>query len=476
MQNVLTVNLEMNWANRTIWTGDNLPIMRGMNSESVDLIYLDPPFNSNANYAAPIGSVAAGAEFKDTWTLTDIDVAWLDLLADKPKQKSLWRVIQAAQNNSDKSYLIYMAVRLLEMHRLLKPTGSIYLHCDPTMSHYLKITMDSIFGRKNFRNEIVWRRTNRPKSAKFQLPSNHDIILYYGERKPINLEYLPLSKNQLAAYSKQDSLGYYKLAPAHAPGPRMGLSGMAWNGIDPPRGRHWAASVKQLPAAISLPHDWNEKDAHKRMDWMYENSLIEISKNNSVYYKQYSENAKGPHIDDIWTDIPFVAGNEDMGYPTQKPVALLERIIEASSNEEDVVFDPFCGCATTLVAADRKSRDWIGIDISKVAVSLVKNRIKADQGMFQDITARDDIPQRTDLEPIALYNSIENKKYLYGEQAGNCNGCKQHFELRNFHVDHIIARAKGGTDHMGNLQLLCGHCNSVKGDRGMEYLKAKLEL
>ena len=133
---------------KTIFTGDNLPIMRGMNSESVDLIYLDPPFNSNANYAAPIGSEAAGAEFKDTWTLNDVDVAWLDLI--EAKHPALNRVIHAAMTDSDKSYLIYMAVRLIEMHRILKPTGSIYLHCDPTMSHYLKLVMDAVFGKRTF--------------------------------------------------------------------------------------------------------------------------------------------------------------------------------------------------------------------------------------------------------------------------------------------------------------------------------------
>ena len=139
---------------KTIFTGDNLPIMRGMNSESVDLIYLDPPFNSKANYAAPIGSEAAGAAFKDTWTLSDVDITWLDLI--EAKHPALNRVIHAAMTNSDKSYLIYMAVRLLEMRRILKNTGSIYLHCDPTMSHYLKLVMDAVFGKVNFRNEIIW--------------------------------------------------------------------------------------------------------------------------------------------------------------------------------------------------------------------------------------------------------------------------------------------------------------------------------
>ncbi len=161
-----------------MWTGDNLPIMRGMNSESVDLIYLDPPFNSKANYAAPIGSMAAGAEFTDTWTLRDVDVAWLDLI--QLKHPRVNRVIDAAMTDSDKSYLIYMAPRLLEMRRLLKPTGSIYLHCDPKMSHYLKLLMDAIFGRQNFRNEIVWCYTAPNTPHIKQYPRKHDLIFWFS--------------------------------------------------------------------------------------------------------------------------------------------------------------------------------------------------------------------------------------------------------------------------------------------------------
>ena len=167
-----------NWTNQTMWTGDNLPIMRGMNSESVDLIYLDPPFNSKANYAAPVGSPAAGAEFKDTWTLQDVDIAWLDLIEQKHPRVN--RVIDAAMTDSDKSYLIYMAPRLLEMRRLLKPTGSIYLHCDPTMSHYLKLVMDAIFGRQNFRNEIVWCYTGPGSPGMRQFNRKHDTLFWYS--------------------------------------------------------------------------------------------------------------------------------------------------------------------------------------------------------------------------------------------------------------------------------------------------------
>ena len=170
-----------NWRNRTLWTGDNLAVMRGMNSESVDLLYLDPPFNSNRDYAAPIGSEAAGAAFKDTWSLSDVDQAWHGEIADR--QPALYAIIDAAgvaHGKGMKSYLIMMAVRLLEMKRLLKPTGSIYLHCDPTASHYLKMLMDSIFGSRNYRNEIVWcyRGPGSPKMRQFN--RKHDVIHWYS--------------------------------------------------------------------------------------------------------------------------------------------------------------------------------------------------------------------------------------------------------------------------------------------------------
>ena len=165
-----------NFKNRTLWTGDNLEILRGLNSECVDLVYLDPPFNSNANYAAPVGSQAAGAAFKDTWTLRDVDAEWVNLI--EAKHPALYRVLLAAMTDSDKSYLAYMAARLLEIHRIMKPTASVYLHCDPTMSHYLKLVMDAIWGRRNFRNEIIWRRV-RGRSDGKRYGRVHDSLLYY---------------------------------------------------------------------------------------------------------------------------------------------------------------------------------------------------------------------------------------------------------------------------------------------------------
>ncbi len=469
-----------NWSNRTIWTGDNLPIIRGMNSQSVDLIYLDPPFNSNTDYAAPIGSEAAGAEFKDTWTLYDIDEAWLYLLSEKPQQKQLWRVIQAAMNNSDKSYLIYMAVRLLEMKRLLRQTGSIYLHCDPTMSHYLKLLMDSIFGCSNFRNEIVWKRTNAPTASSNQLGRVHDCILFYSATRETSITpvHIPFTKQYIAQRFKyKDSRGQFQDTALTAKGQTNGPSGMLWREIDvSAKGLHWICPTA-IPEEVTRPVNYSHMTTQERLDWLDSEDMIFWPKNGVMpRFKRYLSTTTGPRMSDVVTDLPGVQGTaeERTGYPTQKPIALLERIIKASSRKGDVVFDPFCGCATTLVAADRLERQWVGIDISELAVKLVGERIKKDQGMFPNLVARTDTPKRDDLGDIPPYNSLAIKNALYGEQSGDCNGCGTHFQKQHLTVDHIIAQSKGGTDHIENLQLLCGHCNSVKGDRGQEYLLAKL--
>ena len=399
---------------KTIFTGDNLPIMRGINSESIDLIYLDPPFNSNANYAAPIGSAAAGAEFKDTWTLSDVDNAWLDLI--ETKHRALNRVIRAAMTNSDKSYLIYMAARLLEMKRILKDTGSIYLHCDSTMSHYLKLVMDAVFGKQNFRREIIWNLETASgfKSQVRGFIRGHDTILYYVKSK----EFI-----------------FNKIFQPHKP-----------------------EYIKRFNKTNEEGRRYRDDRPNKK--------------------RQYLDETQGVAFTDVWTDImsfqQHSTAKERTGYPTQKPLALLDRIIKASSNKGDVVFDPFCGCATTLVSADRLQRDWIGIDISEKAAELVVERIKSDQGLFERIIARTDIPKRTDLGDILRYNHRKNKTQLYGEQSGYCNGCGTHFEKQHLEVDHIIAENVGGTDHIENLQLLCSHCNRVKGERGQEYLISRL--
>ena len=449
---------------KTIFTGDNLPIMRGMNSESIDLIYLDPPFNSNANYAAPIGSEAAGAAFKDTWTLSDVDITWLDLI--EAKHPALNRVIHAAMSNSDKSYLIYMAVRLLEMKRILKDTGSIYLHCDPTMSHLLKLVMDAVFGKRNFRSEITWKRaTSTQKGSQhrsLRWGNNVDILLFYASSLSTSLSpERELTEPEIKEkFGRVDESGrrYYDDSAHIWSSPGMGAR--------PNLCYEWRGFVNPHPSGWRL--------SKERLEEEYQKGNIVIRPDGKLERRKYLEDYKGTSYGNLWDDIHPTSGNERTGYPTQKPLALLDRIIKASSNESDTVFDPFCGCATTLVAADRLQRDWIGIDISAKAAELVVERIKEDQGLFEDIIARTDIPKRTDLGDIPRYNSVGNKSLLYGEQGGNCHGCGEHFQKQHLEIDHIIAESVGGTDHIENLQLLCSHCNRIKGNRGQEYLLSRL--
>ena len=398
-----------NWANRTMWTGDNLDIMRGMNSESVDLIYLDPPFNSNRNYAAPIGSEAAGAAFKDTWTLDDVDLAWHGQIAEQ--QPALYAIIDAARLAHSKgmqSYLIMMAVRLLEMRRLLKDTGSIYLHCDPMASHYLKTLMDAVFGVENYRNEIVWCYTGPGSPKMRQFNRKHDTIHWYSKSDTwiFNADTIRLQHHEKTLKNYKEGLS----GSGHADTPlRPGKVPESW---------------------------WAERKG---------NGLAITARQQ----KQY------------------------VGYPTQKPLALLERIIRASCNVDDVVLDPFCGCATACVAADRLNRQWAGIDLSPLAAKLVRQRMQAEGPLLYDIIHRIDIPIRTDQGHIPPPKT--HKHTLFGKQEGHCNGCQIFFPFRNLTIDHIIPRAKGGSDHFDNLQLLCNAFNSTKGAGSQSELIAGLK-
>ena len=403
--------------NRTIFTGDNLDVMRGIDSQSVDLIYLDPPFNSNRNYSAPIGSRAAGAAFKDTWTLDDVDEAWHGEIADR--DPALYATIGAARLTHSKgmqSYLTMMAVRMLEMRRILKPTGSIYLHVDPTASHYLKCLMDSIFGRENFGNEIVWcyKGSNSPTKARFN--AKHDSILFYrSNESTFHNQYLDYGAATLKQYNRVDS-----------------------------EGRRYRM------------HSYRADGSERRL---------------------YLDQAKGIPVSSWWTDInsfgTATQSKERTGYPTQKPLALLERIIKASSNPGDIVLDPFCGCATTCVAAEKLGRRWLGIDLSSLAVGLVRTRLSKECGdLICDVTERTDLPQRTDLGELPNYRT--HKHTLYGRQEGVCTGCLMHFPFRNLTIDHRIPRVHGGSDHISNLQLLCQACNSQKGTGSQARLVAKL--
>ena len=456
---------EANFVDKTIWTGDNLDILRGLNSESVDLIYLDPPFNSNRNYAAPVGSRAAGAAFKDTWTLSDLDTAWMGLIADE--QPAMYKVIETAGLTHGKgmqSYLCMMAVRLLEMRRVLKESGSIYLHCDPTAGHYLKLLMDSIFGVKNFLSDISWKGTSAhsdTKQGRRQHGRIRDSLLFYSNGgdwtwNPIYTDYDPDYVEQFYKHIDPETGRRYALDNLTGPGggakgnPRYEVMGIT---------RFWRYSEERMALLIK------------------EGRVVQTKPGAVPRYKRYLDEMPGVPLQDQWIDIKPIQSQskEGTGYPTQKPLALLERIIAASSNPGDVVLDPFCGCATACVAAERLGRKWVGIDISEKAVELVNMRLREFMGdLFHSrlVTARTDIPRRTDIEAPIPYR--KQKHVLFGRQEGRCGGCKVEFLFRIFEVDHVVPRSRGGSDHPENLQLLCPNCNRIKGDRDMAYLVARL--
>ena len=450
-----------NFADKTIWTGDNLDILRGMNSECVDLIYLDPPFNSNQNYAAPVGSAAAGAAFKDTWTLSDLDVAWMGLIADEqPATAHVLKTAGLTHGKGMQSYLTMMAVRLMEMHRVLKPTGSIYLHCDPTASHYLKLLMDAFFGASNFMAEITWKRTSAHSDSR-TFGNVADIVLFYGDQININDVRVPYDPAYIARYYRYDDgdgRGPYTLDNMTSPNPRPNMT-YEWRGHPPPV-KGWRYSLETMAKLHDEGRIWYPNNPNQR-----------------PRLKRYLNEMPGNVVDNVWTDIPPInsQAKERIGYPTQKPLALLERIIKASSDEGDMVLDPFCGCATACIAADKLGRKWVGIDISPKAVELVNMRLQQTMGsLFHHgyVTARTDIPRRTDIEAPIPYR--QNKHVLFGQQEGLCNGCRTEFPFRIFEVDHIIPQSRGGTDHLENLQMLCPSCNRIKGDRPQEYLVARL--
>ena len=438
--------------------------MRGLNSASVDLIYLDPPFNSNRNYAAPVGSAAAGAAFKDTWTLSDLDVAWMGLIADE--QPAMYQVLHAAELTRGKgmqSYLCMMAVRLLEMRRVLKDTGSIYLHCDPTASHYLKLLMDSIYGERNFRSEIIWKRTtahNDGTQGRRQHGRVHDVLFFYTRsgQWTWNTIYTDYEPEYVARFSliEPETNRRYTLDNLTGPGgaskgnPQYEVMGIT---------RYWRYSEERMQQLIAAGR------------------VVQSRPGAVPRYKRYLDEMPGLPLQDSWADISPInsQARERIGYPTQKPLALLARIIKASSNEGDIVLDPFCGCATACVAAENLGRRWIGIDISPKAVELVNMRLQQSMGdLFHNrlVTARADIPRRTDIDAPVPYR--QNKHVLFGQQEGRCNGCRSEFPFRVLEVDHVIPQRAGGQDNIENLQLLCAHCNRVKGDRPQEYLVARL--
>ena len=315
------------------------------------------------------------------------------------------------------------------MRRLLKPTGSIYLHCDPTAGHYLKMAMDCVFGQANFRNAIIWRRTNAKGLAFARYASNYDNILYYGmgEKPHWNPPYGPYDPAYVDAKYRQIE-------------PETGRRYMLDNLLNPNKNR---PNLTYEFLGVTRVWRWTRE----RMQAAYEKGLVVQPRPGAVpRLKRYLDEQKGQPIDDVWNDIlPLNSqAKERTGYPTQKPLKLLDRIIKASSNPGDMVLDPFAGCATACVAAERLKRHWVGIDLSPVATTLVVSRLHDEGSLLFPTHSRSDIPRRTDLGKLPSYKT--HKHTLFGKQEGICAGCQIFFPFQNFTIDHIIPQSKGGTE------------------------------
>ncbi len=493
-----------NVPSRTIFTGDNLDILRGINSECIDLIYLDPPFKSDQTYAAPLDSEAKGAEFKDVWTLSDMKEEWLDEI--EVRRPALFHLINGAKLSHSESmagYLTFMAIRLLEMHRVLKSTGSIYLHCDDTASHYLKGVMDALFGSGNYLNNIVWKRaTSHNDPNRFGRILDHLLWYSKGPDSCWNLVSVPKSKIELEiAYPSEDERGRYRSADLTGPrhnAERGSPSTLPWKGYDVyAMNRVWSAPKTGKYAEYieenCIPGYREIEGIHDRLDALDKAGLIHHpTRGRWPGLKRYADADTGNPPQNLFTEPQGFTNYstksvEYTGWRTQKPLALLERIISASSNEGDLVLDPFCGCATACIAAEKLGRQWIGIDIAPQAAEVLRDRARRElQIPMQDEDGKgweDWSPliltapqQRTDLKLESPADPRSEKEWLYANQKKRCVGCEYELPLHVLTIDHITPRSKGGLDAMGNLQLMCHTCNAIKGDRSMEYLRQQLQV
>ena len=406
----------LNVANRTLFIGDNLPVLRGINSESIDLIATDPPFNKGVKAFEGITKAGDNVSYKDVWTWGDVQAEWTnEILGNHP---ALYSVIQAANASAGDdmgAFLCWLAVRVLECHRILKPTGSMYLHIDHTAHAYAKTMMDAIFGRKNFRNEIVWAYFG-PSNTRRWFPRKHDSILFYA-------------KSDKAVFKREAVRIPYKILVGTPGGKIIG-------------GHHDQDRVEEL-------------------------------------------RGKGKVVEDYWTDIPPVVNQaEKTGYPTQKPLALYERIIKASSNEDDVVLDPFAGCATTCVAAERHGRHWIGIDINEEAKGVILDRLQSEirgsMAWNKAVRTPKKPPKRNDggapaAPELRIVSRTRNarrwpvkevRETLVGEDGLRCQGCGWEPPYSDYlQIDHKKPRSLGGADERDNYTLLCDPCNRLKSNK-----------
>jgi len=471
----------MNQKNR-LYFGDNLPIMREyIPDESIDLVYLDPPFNSKATYNILFEekngtqSRAQITAFEDTWHWgIESEEAYHELVKQGPKKiADLIQALRSSLGQNDMmAYLTMMAIRMVEMHRVLKSTGSIYLHCDPTASHYLKLVMDAVFGVKNFRNEIIWKRrygtfSTVHKSNKFG--SSTDAIFFYAKsdqasftpqysfNDPRYQEYVERTFKHIDEQGR-----HYRIADLANPALRPNLI-YEYKGYKPPK-NGWAISREKM-------EQWDKEGR------LY----FPKSPNGRIQRKRFLDELKGKPVQNLWDDIEMISSqsHERLGFPTQKPEALLERIINASSNEGDLVLDPFCGCGTAIVVAEKLKRKWIGIDITHLAITLMKHRLNTAFG--KDLSPYEVIGDPKDLQgakALAVHDRFQFEWWALGKVAARpaqdkkkgpdsgVDGYIYFFDDNSGKAKKIIIQVKSGNVKRGDIATLKGDMEREKAEIG----------
>jgi site-specific DNA-methyltransferase (adenine-specific) len=477
-----------------LYYGDNLDILRRyIKDESVDLIYLDPPFNSNATYNVLFSqqdgshSRAQIHAFEDTWRWDSEAAKSYQITVEMggPLADALRAFRLLLGNSNMMAYLSMMAPRLVELKRVLNKTGSIYLHCDPTASHYLKILMDSIFSAEFFRNEIVWQRLYGGKSDAGQFGNNSDRILFYT--KSDEFYFLPprLSHHREKTiknwYNKEDERGRYVSRPLTAGGSTEGDSGQPWRGIEPTG--HW--SVPRILEQRYQKETGKSIDGsvRERLDILADAGYIDFSSTGNPSWRRYLDEANKPRVHDIWADDDVKplgrTSAERLGYPTQKPESLLERIIGASSKEGDIILDPFCGCGTSIAAAQKMNRKWIGIDITHLAIGLIKRRMADQFGdelnyeVYGEPTTIDGAQELAEMDKYQFEwwalglvgarpanpkkgadHGIDGRLYFHDDESGN--------------TKQVIISVKGGSTGVSHIRDLVGVLDRENAQIGVE--------
>ena len=431
-----------------LYFGDNLDVLREhIRDESVDLVYLDPPFNSardyNVLFASPKGeqSEAQIVAFKDSWHWGEqAEREFSEIVRGKNTDAA--EMIQSMRRflgeNDMMAYLVMMANRLLDLHRVLKPTGSLYLHCDPTSSHYLKIVLDAVFEKENYRNEISWLRSQPKSHTTTNFPNCRDIILRYSKSNHIRF------KKVYGAYDPEYLENFYRYTDED--GRRFRLGDLT----NPNKNR---PNLTYEFLGVIRVWRWTKE----RMQKAYEDGLIYQSKPGAVpSFKRYLDEMPGQPVTDNWDDIEHLHGgnSEFLGYPTQKPLALLERIVNASSNEGDVVLDPFCGCGTAVHAAQKLGRQWIGIDITHLAISLIEKRLKDAfpgisfnvHGTPKDLEGAMDLARRDEYQFQWWACSLVNAQPYQGKKKGADGGIDGLIFFQDEPKEHkkIVVSVKSG--------------------------------